>query len=70
VITVTVEKSYGRATVRVRVRAASIERALRLAGEDTRVVFPIDPEPFFVAKDTQEGIEGLPPVSSEEVMAA
>ncbi len=69
-IVVTVEKSYGAATARMRVRAASIERALRLAGEDARVVFPIDAELFFAAEDTQEGIEGLSPVGNEEVMAA
>jgi len=69
-IAVTVEKSYGAATVRVRVRAASIERALRLAGEGARVVFPIEAELFFAAPDIQEGIEVLPRVTNEEVMAA
>ncbi len=39
------------ATARVRARATSIERALRLAGEDARVVFPIDAERFFAAGD-------------------
>jgi hypothetical protein len=69
-IAVTVEKRYGTATARVRVRAVSIERALRLAGEDARVVFPIDAELFFTAGDVQEGIEGLHPLGNEEVMAA
>ena len=69
-IVVTVEKSYGAATARMRVRAASIERALRLAGEDARVVFPIEAEFFFADRDTQEGIEELSPVGNEEVMAA
>ena len=69
-IAVTVEKNYGTATARVRVRAASIERALRLAGEDARIPFPIEAELFFAAQDTQEGIEELPPVRNEEVMAA
>ncbi len=69
-IAVTVEKSYGAATARMRVRAASIEQALRLAGEDARVVFPIDAELFFAPEDTQEGIEELSPVGNEEVMAA
>jgi hypothetical protein len=69
-IAVTVEKSYGAATARMRVRAASIERALQLAGEDARVVFPIDAERFFAAPNTQEGIEDLLPVRNEEVMAA
>ena len=58
-IAVTVQKTYGAATARVRVRAASIERALHLAGEGARVVFPIDAEPFFAAPHTQEGIEEL-----------
>ena len=65
-IAVTVEKSYGAATV----RAASIERALRLAGEGARVVFPIEAELFFAPLDAQEGIEELSPVGYEEVMAA
>jgi hypothetical protein len=50
--------------------AASIERALRLAGEDARLVFPIDAQLFFAAQDAQEGIEELSPVGNEEVMAA
>jgi hypothetical protein len=70
-ITLTVEKRYGPATSRVRVRAASIERALRLAGEGARVVFPIDAQLFFAEQDAQEGIEELSPVGNEEeVMAA
>jgi len=68
-IAVTVEKRCGTASLRVRVRAASIERALRLAGEDARLVFPIDPEPFFAAQDAREGVEVLPPVASEDVAA-
>ncbi len=68
-IAVTVEKNYGTATARVLVKAASIERALRLAGEDARIVFPIDTELFFAAEDTQEGIEELPTVGNEEVAA-
>ena len=50
-IAVTVEKSYGTATARVRVRAASIERVLMLVGEGARVVFPIEAELFFAAPD-------------------
>ena len=69
-IAVTVQKSCGTATARVRVWAASIERALRLAGEDARVVFPIETELFFAPQDTQEGIEGLSPVGNEEGIAA
>ena len=68
-IAVTVEKNYGTATARVRVRAASIERALRLAGEDARVVFPIEAELFFAAQGVPEGIEELSQVGNEEVAA-
>ena len=69
-IAVTVETRYGTATARVRMRAVSIERALRLVGEGARVVFPIDAELFFADQDTPEGIEGILPVGNEEVMAA
>jgi hypothetical protein len=69
-IAVTVQRSYGTATARVRVRAASIERALHLAGEGSRVVFPIEAELFFAAPDTQEGIEELSPVGNEEEVVA
>ncbi len=68
-IAVTVEKRYGAATARVLVKAASIERALRLAGEDARLVFPIDAELFFATEDTQESIEELPTVGNEEMAA-
>jgi hypothetical protein len=68
-IAVTVEKNYGTATARVLVKAASIERALRLAGEDARIVFSIDTELFFAAEDTQESIEELPTVGNEDVAA-
>ena len=68
-IAVTVEKRYGTATTRVRVRAASIERALRLAGEEARVVFPIDTQLYFAAEDIPEGMEEIPPVGNEEVAA-
>ena len=52
-ICVTVEISEGALTRWVRITAPSIERALRIAGAGkpgrrTRLVFPIDPEAFFV----------------------
>ena len=68
-IAVTVEKNYGTATARALVKAASIEWALRLAGEDARIVFPIDAELFFAAEDTQEGIEEHSTDGNEEVAA-
>jgi hypothetical protein len=54
VVRVSIEVRSGAATFRVAVQAESIERALSLVGgsypvsNDVRVVFPIDPEGFFV----------------------
>jgi hypothetical protein len=52
-IQVTVEIREGALTYRVRVIAPSIERAVEIAGEGkpgrrVRLLFPIDPEVFFV----------------------
>jgi hypothetical protein len=47
VISIRVEKRYGDVTVYSRVTAESIERALEIAGEGARVVFPIEGEEFF-----------------------
>ena len=52
-IRVTVEIREGALTYRVRVTDTSIERALEIAGEGkpgrrVRLVFPIDPEVFFL----------------------
>jgi hypothetical protein len=52
-ICVTVEIGEGVLTRRVRINAPSIERALKIAragkpGRRLRLVFPIDPEAFFV----------------------
>ena len=52
-IQVTVEIREGAFTYRVRITATSIERALEIAGEGkpgrrVRLVFPIDPDVFFV----------------------
>jgi len=49
---------------RVRVIAASIRRALELAGDgkpgkEVRVVFPIDPEAFFAGEGIAEALEEL-----------
>jgi len=63
-ITLTIEKR-GIATVRARVTAPSIERALDLCGANARVVFPIEPEPFFAPEDAAESVEGLPARASE-----
>jgi hypothetical protein len=55
-ICVTVEGREGGLTYRVRVTAPSIERALKIVGgvkpgRRVRLVFPIDPEAFFVSGD-------------------
>jgi hypothetical protein len=52
-IRVSVEVRTGAAYFRAAVLAESIEQALKLAktrypGEDARVIFPIEPESFFV----------------------
>lgn len=54
-IQITAEKRYGTATVRYRVVAGSIQRAVEFAGEGARVVFPIDPESFFIPDGAEEG---------------
>jgi hypothetical protein len=55
-IRVTVEIREGALTYRVRVTAPSIERALEIAGDgmpgrQVRLLFPIDPEAFYVHVD-------------------
>jgi hypothetical protein len=55
-ICVTVEIHEGALTRRAQVTAPSIARALRIAGDGmpghrVRLVFPIDPEAFFVSED-------------------
>jgi hypothetical protein len=52
-IRVTVEVREGALTYRVRVTAPSIERAIKITGDGkpgrrVRLVFPIDPEVFFL----------------------
>ena len=60
-ITVTVEKRYGAGgatTIRARITAPTIERAVELAGPNSRVVFPIDANAFFApASNPGEGID-------------
>jgi hypothetical protein len=55
-ICVTVEIREGALARRVRITAPSIERALKIAGagkpgRGVRLLFPIDPEAFFVPGD-------------------
>ncbi len=52
-ICVTIEISEGALTRRVRITVLSIERALKVArggkpGRRMRLIFPIDPEAFFI----------------------
>ena len=59
-IGVTVEIKVKAISRRVRVTASSIERALELAGDGksgrkVRLVFPTQPEAFFVGSATPEG---------------
>jgi hypothetical protein len=56
-IRVTVEIREGALTYKARVTAPSIKRALKIAGEGkpgrkVRLLFPIDPEVFFVPADS------------------
>lgn len=56
-ICVTVEVREGALTRRVRITAPSVGRAMKMAGDGkpgrrARLLFPIDPEPFFVPEDT------------------
>lgn len=50
-ITLNVERRYGTVTVRVRVTASSIERALELAGRDAPAVSYLEPEPLLRAQE-------------------
>jgi hypothetical protein len=59
-IKVSVEVREGTACFRVGVRAASIARAVSIVrsdhpDRDVRVVFPIDPDGFFVGEDAARG---------------
>ncbi len=64
-VTVTVEKRRGAAVIRARVTAASVERAVKLCGAGTRLVFPIDTDEFFADRNATERI-----VSAESGRAA
>lgn len=67
-IKVTVERRYGAVTVRSRVTAPSIERALEIAGEGAILVLPIEPDAFFQMPGAPQGVEKLS-VSGESVSA-
>ena len=59
-ISIRVVKRYGAVNVHSRVTAPSIERALEVAGEDAKVLFPIEGEEFFVfAKGNVSATENL-----------
>lgn len=67
-ITVTVEKRYGAATVRAKVSAPTIERAVEIAGEGARLVLPIKGETFFAPVE-KEGID-FGAMTNDQVEAA
>lgn len=69
-INVTVERRYGTASVKARVTAPSIGRAMQLAGEGARVVFPIDPEAFFQGAGAPEVVENLSAPGRAEIAVA
>jgi hypothetical protein len=55
---VTVEVREGAVTRRIRIVAPSIERAMKMAGAGkpgrrVRLLFPIDPEAFFVHEESE-----------------
>jgi hypothetical protein len=61
VIRISLQVESGTASFRVAVQAESIERALEIVkrynpGKDCRVVFPIDPETFFVGAGVARGV--------------
>jgi hypothetical protein len=53
-ITLKIERSYGSATVRARVTAPSMERALQLCGKDS---YAVEPERSFALPDAAESAE-------------
>jgi hypothetical protein len=63
-IRITIEVRSGTARFKVSVQAESIEGALEMAkrynsGKDSKVVFPIDPEGFFLEDDlSRDGVVG------------
>ena len=63
-ITFCVSVKEGAAVRRVRITAASMERAVRIAGggepgREVMPVFPIDPEAFFASEGATERVEYL-----------
>ena len=56
-IKITAERRYGAVTVKSRVTAPSIERAMELAGKGANLVLPIEPDAFFQAPGATEGVE-------------
>jgi hypothetical protein len=56
-ISLKVEKRYGPATVRARISAPSVERALELCGDDARVASPtgLRTRPIRLAKNLSGG---------------
>jgi hypothetical protein len=55
-VTVSIEKRYGSATVRACITAENIGRAMELAGPGAKLLFPLDPETFFAPAQAPESI--------------
>jgi len=75
-VSISVQIDHGAARFRVRVQASSIRRAVDLvkgfySASDVKVVFPIDPEGFFVEDAlAKEGLlERVEPREEEELVA-
>jgi hypothetical protein len=56
-IALTVEKKYGPATLRARVSAPSIGRALELCGDNARVLSPLERERLFASESAARSVE-------------
>jgi hypothetical protein len=77
VVKVSIEVRSGAARFRVGIQASSIQSAVRLAkglysASDVRVVFPIDPQDFFVGDPSaKEGLveRGMPQEEKQLVVA-
>ena len=76
-VRVSIEVRSGAARFRVGIRASSIRRALSLAeglyaSSDVRVIFPIDPEGFFIEDPfAEEGLleKGMPQKEKQQLVA-
>ena len=68
-ITVTMKKSHGATTLRAKVSAPTIERAVEIAGPGARVEFPVDGETYFAPVDNEGSID-YEAMTAEEIEEA